>query len=280
MADYSDSKVGNRAVYPDRAVDAQEFQRLEPLLTAEELRNRVLFGIPLISSVVDPRTKKVQVMTDSHLEDIIIGAINQLEVDSGIDMLPVQRTEPHPFDRNTFRQYGYLKTEHSPITSVESIIVQPNDETALYSLPTDWISTASFNKGLIHITPILPSAATIGSYASTGNGAAFLSIMGQLGWMPDFWSITYTTGFQDGAVPRIVNEIIGCYAGIEILSMLAATNSGSTSRSTNGDGFGQSVSGPGPDRYKARIEDLDKKRDRLTKKLRAMYGKKFVMGTI
>ena len=281
MADFTNSKKGSRAVYPDRAVDAQAYTRLEPLLSVDELRNRVLFGIPLVSDIADPITKKRQVMGDDLLLDIIVGAVNQLEVESGIDLLPVQRTEPHPFDRNTFQQYGYIKTEHAPITSVEYIQVKPADQLALYTVPLDWLSTSNFNKGQLNIIPILPANSNNYSLtpAGQGAGAAFLAIMNMNAWIPVFWEIKYTTGFPDGAVPRIVNEILGCIAGKEVLSILAATNTVS-SRSLGLDGMSQSVSSAGPQRYDTRINSLEEKRLRLMGKLRALYSRKFYLSNI
>jgi hypothetical protein len=281
MADYSDSAKGNRAVYPDRAVDAQTYTRLEPLLSPSELRNRVLFGIPLVSDIMDPITKKRQVMGDDLLRDLIVGAVNQLEADSGINLLPVQRMEGQPFDRNTFQQWGYLKTRHAPILSVDKIQVKPNDGLGLYTLPLEWLSSANFINGQINIIPIMPVGSSNFSLTPSGQGAgaAFLALLNQMAWIPQFWEVTYTTGFPDGAVPRIVNELVGCYAAKEVLSMLAATST-TSSRSLGMDGLSQSVSTPGPQRYDTRIQSLEEKRLRLLGKLRALYGKKFIVGTI
>jgi hypothetical protein len=281
MADYSNSHRGNRAVYPDRAVDAQGYTRLEPLLTPTDLRNRVLFGIPLVSDIADPVSKKRQVMSDDLLRDIIVGAVNQLEADTGINLLPVQRIEPQPFDRNTFQQWGYIKTLHTPVLSVDQIQVKPNDGLGLYTVPLDWLSSANYITGQINIIPIMPVSSNNFSLtpAGQGAGAAFLALLNQMPWIPVFWEITYTTGFPDGAVPRIVNELVGCYAGKEILAMLAATSTAS-SRSLGMDGLSQSVSTPGPQRFDTRLQTLEEKRLRLLGKLRALYGKKFVMGTI
>ena len=74
MADFTDSKKPTTALYPTQAKEAGN-QRLEPLLGPLELRNRVLFGIPLVSQMRDPRTGKPQEMTDDLLQDIIDGAI-------------------------------------------------------------------------------------------------------------------------------------------------------------------------------------------------------------
>jgi hypothetical protein len=284
MADYSKSKRATTSTFPDRATDAQETLRLEPLLTPTHLRNRVLFGISLSSPVVDPATRRPQQMSDDMLQDHIDSAIAELEADSGLDVTPVQRAEPHPFDRNTFQQFGYLRLEHAPVLSVEAISIKPGNGESVYNIPLEWVSSANFNKGIINFVPVMSTYASPSGYglptnSAGGTGALFLQMIGSLTWMPVFWEVTYTTGFADGVVPRLVNELIGCYAGQEILGLLAATNT-NTSRSANIDGMGQSIGSAGPERYNTRIQQLEEKRKRMLGKLRALYGKKFILSNI
>ncbi len=43
MADYTSGKPNIGSVYPEHAIDAQEFSRVEPLVTPDQLRRRFLF---------------------------------------------------------------------------------------------------------------------------------------------------------------------------------------------------------------------------------------------
>jgi hypothetical protein len=280
MADYTDSKPQNRATFPVTAIATHEFQRLEPLITPKQIRERVLFGIQLMSDVADPITRKKIQMSDDHLKDFILGAVAKLEIDSGMDIAQVQHRENQAFDRNTFQQWGYIRTNVSPITSLDSITIKPADNLGLYQLPLEWISSAGFHIGKINIVPVAPIG-SVQSYSSSGQGtgAAFLAILGQFSFIPSFWEIIYTTGWSDSAVPRIVNELLGCYAGQEILSLLAATNTTSSS-SLSHDGLSQSRSSPGPQRYDVRIKNMEETRVRLLKKLKSLYGRSFILGTL
>ena len=72
-------------------------------------------------------------------------------------------------------------------------------------------------------------------------------------------------------MPRVINEIIGINAALEILSLLQATNK-SQSYSLSVDGLSQSSTTPGPQVYQARIDFLLKKKDGLVKKIKNTYG--------
>lgn len=279
MADYTNSRKTNRGTYAERAVDAQAFTRVEPLLTVKQLKERILFGIGL--TVKDPITKKLSTISDDVLQDLITSAVNQAEADLGIDIFAVQRIEPHPWDRSTFMKQGFLKVQHAPITSVDALSIRPNDGLPLYTIPLDWVSSAHFKNGQIYITPTAPTSASgfVTAYTNEGPGVAFLSFLSGISWTPNFWEIKYTTGFMDGTIPRIVNDLIGCYVGKEILGMLAATDT-STSRSLGMDGMNQSVSTGGPDRYNTRIQMFEDKRIALIGKLKAFFGRKFLLSNI
>jgi hypothetical protein len=70
MSDYSNSKSGPGGVFPDNAVETS-WNRLEPLVSPEQVKSRHLFGIPLVSAMKDPLTGKAQVMTDDLIKDVI-----------------------------------------------------------------------------------------------------------------------------------------------------------------------------------------------------------------
>lgn len=284
MSDYSDSKFNvNRSTAPENAIDAQEWNRVEPLITPTQLRSRFLKGLPLMSSLINPVTKKADVWTDDDLKDHITRAVTDLEADTNnqIDVFPVKRSERHQFDRALLNSWGHFKLEHAPITSVSKLSIASGQDVDIYTLPNNWIDNAYFNKGLIYFTPLLP-ASTIAlgnTVANTAGAAAFLQYIMQMGWSPAMWKVEYTTGFTDGVLPRIINELIGCYAAMEVLSLLAATNRSNT-HSLGMDGMSQSISTPGPEVYNVRISYLDEKRKKMLGKLKAMYGRKFVMSNI
>lgn len=270
MADFTDSKSSVGSVYPENAVESP-WIRTEPLITPEKLRMRYLFGIPLVSRLPDPITKKYQVMTDDILSDYILRAVSVVETETHLTIFPVVLHEKHPFHRLDYESFGYFRTKHRPVQSVLKIAVVPANNIDVYIVPLDWVTTAYLPHGQINIVPI--TIATVGGAtipANSVSGAAFLSILSRHFWVPEFWQIDYVAGFEEGAVPRIVNELIGITATIDILSQLAATFF-NTSNSLGIDGMSQSSAGPGPQVFLTRIGELKEKKDMLIKKLRSMY---------
>lgn len=269
--DYTNSKSGPGKTFPDDAVYVNR-NRVEPLITPAQVRNRFLFGIPLVSKMPDPITKKAQVFTDDLIRDVIDRAVTLIETDIGIDVFPQQNKEKHEFDRQAYESFGFMKVRKRPVASIEALTITPPSGSDIYSVPLEWVETAYLPNGQINLIP-LGNAIAYGTPANVGSGGAlFLNVLGNQPWIPAFWQITYTSGFPDGMLPKNVNEAIGITAALDILSMLAATYSQSTSHSLGIDSLSQSVSTPGPQLYTTRIQELQPRRDVLVKKLKAQYG--------
>jgi hypothetical protein len=280
MADYTNSKFARGSVLPEDGIDAQEWSRVEPLLTPEQLRRRFLFGVPLVSATVDPITGVPDRLSDEDLKDIILRAVADVEFEGKFDIFPVKRSEKKPFDRNEVADLGYLRTNYRPILSVDKISVAPGNAPDIVTISPDWIDNGGFVRGEIHIIPTVGLLNSGYVPNATGEGGLFLAILGGRAWQPSFWKIEYTTGLStDGRLPRVVNEIIGCVAGIEALSQLATTNR-SNSHSLGMDGMSQSVNTGGPDVYKPRIDKLEERKEKLLKKARAMFGGRFALGNV
>jgi len=281
MAIFTNSKDTLGAITPTGAVESV-WSRLEPLLTAGQLRSVHLFGIPLVSFIKNPLTGKPDIMNDEALNDHIVQAVSLAEVETGMQIFPTQHQEKHPFDAFLFKSLGYFMLRNRPVVSIQALSVVPANGVSIYSVPLDWIETAHMARGQINIIPI--NVAVVGSISSgttsTAGGAYFLSILGGQRWIPAFWQITYTTGWVDGLIPRVVNQLIGTIAAIEILSLLATTYARNTSHSIGIDSMSQSVSTPGPQLFKVRIEELLLKKAMLVRKMKAMAGLLIVSGEV
>lgn len=150
----------------------------------------------------------------------------------------------------------------------------------LYSVPLDWIDMSQCSKGLLHFVPL---QTTFGSYGvvgpSAGAAAPLFAIFSQLQWIPSFWAVKYTCGFDENSIPVPINDLIGCYAALHALSLLGPLNR-FNSQSISLDGSSQSVSGPGPQLYVQRMQDLQAKIQDLEDLLAKRFGKKFFMSHI
>lgn len=272
MSDFTNSKPALGAVYPINALDTS-WNRLEPLITPEEVRTQHLFGIPLVSFFPDPVTGKRQVFTNEIIKEVIVRSVSIVETETNLDIFPIQRREKHDWDRALYMSFGYFQLLHKPCSSIEQISVSPPDNSDIFIVPPLWVETARLQYGNVNIIPLLVSLQTQGGVvqATTAGAAVFLSIFSNRNYVPSFWAINYTTGFPNGNLPRIFNELIGTVAAMEILGMLAATYR-YQSVSLGIDGMSQSQSGPGPQLFAVRMQQLTDKRKMLTKKLRSMYG--------
>lgn len=282
MADYTKSSVDPRSQFPENAVDAHEWSRLEPLLTPQQLTRRFLWGIPLVSQLPNPITRKYDQLEEEDLKDMILRGVATAEMDSKVDVFPVKRSEKKPFDRNEMVDLGYMRTNYKNISSVDKLSIAPGNSPDILTIPPEWVARDGFVRGEVRIIPTYSSVQSGGwglADGSVGSGSAFVAIMGAKGWISSFWTIEYTTGFKDGMIPRAMNELIGCYAAIDALSMLATTNR-NNSQSIGMDGGSQSISNAGPQIYDARIKLLEERKKMLLGKFRAVYGSKFVIGNI
>lgn len=276
MPDYSGSKSYGTAVYPVHAnATSGLLKRCEPLLTPEKLISRHLKGIPLAFPNGD-------VITKDDLKDRINLAQNEVELLIKATLTPEQRKEKHPFDRALYVSWIHVKTEQGPIASIEQLAIVAANGEVIFNIPAEWIETANFAKRQINVVPLLSAfgAHTVEG-APTNAGIAFLAMMERFGMVPAYWEVIYTAGVtnKEGNVPVPVNELVGVVAALEVLSQIA-TQFIYNSQSLSQDGISQSSSGPGPNVYARRIEELELKKKDLMKKLKAIFFGNFVTSNI
>lgn len=276
---YKNGKSAPGKVYP---IDGtySGWGRVEPLLTPELLKSRYLFGIPLVSQWKDPLTKMNAVYTDAMLADAIHRAVNIVETESHISIMPVNKKEKHPFDRTEFERFGYMRLRDRPVASIKKLAITPPNGEDLYVVPPMWIETAYLSWGQISLIPI-GNAVAYGTPAQFGTGGAlFLSTLGNQTWVNAFWEVEYTAGFPDGELPVFVNELVGVVATMDVLGALAATFAPVSSKSLGIDGLSQSVSGPGGQLFAVRMQELAERREKLTQKLKKMFGQSIFSGNV
>lgn len=273
------------AIYPVHAKDTSgSLKRVEPLLKPEQLVSRFLKGIYLTFPNGDT-------FSSDDMKDQINMAINEAELLLKTPISPIQFQEKLDFDQSKYKAFISLKTSNAPIICLDSLAIVATNGQPLFEIPAPWIESANFNRSEINVIPLLASFGTqsiagspVVGGGSPGNGVAFFALWNAYGSTtnaPAYWQVIYTAGLsrKDGTVPVSVNELIGCIAAINMLSALAllyTTNSVSLSQ----DGISQSSSGPGPRIYALRVEDLEKRRDKLVTEITALFGRRFFMSHI
>jgi hypothetical protein len=275
MADFSHSKVYKGTSYPLHCYESSNlFKRVEPMLTPSKLISRFLLGVNLPEAFKD-----VEV-----LKDRINMAQNEAEVLLKTTMTPELFVVKSPYDSTLYRSHITLRVEHKPILSVESIRVVSADGENIYEIPSQWIEVANATSGCLNVIPLLSSfgaASGGGTIVSQNAGMIFIATLGSLMWLPAFWEIKYRSGLtlNEGQVPVLINNIVGCMAAIDLLSNLGSLNL-SNSVSISQDGISQSTSGQGPAIYSQRIQELEAKKTQFIKEIKAMYGNSIVYGNI
>lgn len=297
--DSTNNKPNPSGLYPQKVTTlsgqgAAGFSRVESWITPERLRHEFLFGIPLVSLLTG------EAMTDDTIKSIIRRAAATAELKTKVDITPIQRFERIDFDRTKYLQgwnqlqLGWgnvqslqevsIRASNSQATTQNQLNVQDNSSnqiegSLLYLVPLDWIDMSMAHKGLLHFVPL---QTTFGSYGvvgpSAGAAAPLFAIFSQLQWIPAFWAVKYISGFQENSIPVPFNELIGCYAAMEILSLLGALIR-HLSQSISIDGASQSTS-TNPNLYLLRYQQLETRVADLLDLIAKRFGKKVFMSHI
>lgn len=267
----------------DSATDANAaVTRAEALITPEQLKDRFLTGIPLYAAMPDPVTGIRYHIDDTKLkEEFIPSAVADIEMDMRVHILPMEVTRRLPFDLNEYKAMGFFRLPDTPVTEIMTLMVSDATLNPIFFVPTTWIEAGGLQKGQVNIIPLQPAfvgGGIVGSADSAG-GAAFIALLGAKTWIARWWTIQYRAGFREGRIPRVVNDLVGCRAAIEVLSRLQATNR-LTGYGLGIDGASQNISNPGPQVYKEAIENLETKYKRLTGKVKALLGRRIFVDNV
>lgn len=276
MSNFRQTKNFGTAIYPVHAENTSGLvRRTEPLLTPEQLVSRFLKGIPL-------KFRNGDKFTPDELKDRINLAMNEVELLLGTVITREQFKDKVPFDYALYKAYIHIMAPMRPIISLEHLAIVSADGNNIFEIPPTWIEASNFSKGLINTIPLLAAYGVNSVQGAVGNaGIAFLTVIDGLNWVPAYWQINYTAGLstKEGNVPTPVNELIGTVAAIAILSEIGPLNIWNSQSQTQ-DGISQSSSGPGPRLYELRIAELEKKKEDLVKKMKAIFSTRYFVGNI
>lgn len=271
------SKTGGGSIYPLSAVDTSgNFNRIEPLITPDILIKDWLFAVPLHDQRTNTR------ITPEDLKRTINRAISQLEMDLKINIFPVERKIKMPFDYALFKYYGHLEIPFKPIHTLLNLSIEDSNFNVIYTFPPSIIETRNMWMGQLNFGPVT---------VQTSNGMVFNEAAGAYGGslllvasnyaqsMPAFYLVDCITGFPENQIPTVVNELIGITAAIEILSKIQPLFK-VNSQSISHDGLSQSVSGPGPQVFANRINDLAMKKKQMLNQLKHIFYNAVVVSNI
>lgn len=212
--------------------------KVEPLLTIKELKDRWLFGI---LPIIDEEGKH---MSDETLIGYIETAVSMLEHDLDMSIVPAEVCEEKDYFANDYYEWGFMQLNNLPVIDITSIQVtylrdiNGEPETVL-DIPTNWVRVRHHD-GLVRLVPNnrFPANLAVG-----GNGSWFPELFNRHANVPQLWTVKYTHGFGDGKVPVIINMAIGLLASIMAMNIAGdlKLGSGIASQSLSIDGLSQSV---------------------------------------
>lgn len=248
-----------------------------PIPTPQDMKNRMLFGIPLKSALTQ------QEITDDTLQHYIDGAISEIEHTLDLYITPVKFRERHDYMRHQFTwNYNYLKLNHPNILHVEKIELSFTNDPSIQgfvNFPLEHVHVMP-QEGVIQLVPAFGTSLS-GFLLSAFSGTQFHALRAiGLTNFPGGVRIEYTVGFDHGKVPAILVELIETIAAIRTLSALGPLIFPHNSTSQSIDGTSQSVSTLGPGFLRQRMEELEKQKQTQLEAAKGYYQRKFLIDWI
>lgn len=269
------SKTPQQVPFPVRATEELQpaVDRFSTLPTVQDMKERYLFGIPLVSSLTG------ETLSDNAIDFYIKAAISELEHTLDIYITPVVFREKHDYDRHDFTwSYNFMKLDHSPILNVSKLELSFSNDAAVpgfVQFPMEFVHVMS-QEGTIQLVPAFGTS-TSGFLLSAFSGTQFHALRATgMTHFPGAIRVEYTAGFEQDKIPAAISQLIGLMAALNILSILGPILFPNTSISIGIDGASQSTGTFGPKHFNDRIEQLTKERDRQMEAIKGYYQKRFL----
>ncbi len=199
-------------------------------VTPDYIRNNFLYGLDLTDENANP-------LPDTLYWHGIKAAYHWLEQVLNIDIIARTYTaEEADFIQGEYRRFVFLQTKHYPVTEVTKIVGKYYGSNV--NFPSDWIRLKK-RMGIINLVPV-EGTFTQFMYPQ---GGSILPILSGVDYVPNFWQITYKTGFATNELPYNLRDVIAkraCYMPLNILGDLVG-GVAVASKSIGVDGLSQSL---------------------------------------
>ncbi len=216
------------------------------VMSADQLIGQYCYGLPLFEKAGYGNTLAI-------IEDKILFAQTELENLLQVKFKPQVIEENCQFIMEEWGNWGFVKVSY-PVAHPGRLFGVLN-EVRQIQYPMAWLNTRrsndSFGRGQTRNVYIMPntrggSPTNIPADGLT-NAAIFTGLTPQIGFygsrfIPNYWRISYVTGFDNGVPPDIV-DVIGKIAACQFLALIADVTFGAgiASLSLGFDGFSQSL---------------------------------------
>jgi hypothetical protein len=211
-------------------------RNVAPLINAETLQRDYLFGINLVDRNGDP-------MSAETIQLAVDNAASWLEHYLDIHVIPYLVVEDKDYRLNDYAEWGYIPLNEYPVISfvqMEMVYFRDQDGVpeTIQVIPNNWIRLQNHD-GIVRLIPNARFPATL-QIDQSGN---FFPEVLRSNLVPHLWRLTYWAGFDDGAVPMIINQAIGLLAAINLMAIdgIAVFGPGIASTSLSIDGLSQNI---------------------------------------
>lgn len=213
-----------------------EKRNVGPLINVESLKRDYLFGIELKDREGNP-------MSDATMQIALDNATSWLEHVLDIHVVPYLVVEDKDYRLNDYAVWGYMSLNEFPVISfvkMEMVYFRDanGDAETLQIIPNNWIRLQNHD-GIVRL---IPNARFPANLQVDQSGNFFPEVL-RSDMVPHLWRLTYWAGFNDGAVPMIVNQAIGLLAAINLMAIdgIAVFGAGVASTSLSIDGLSQNI---------------------------------------
>ena len=265
--------MGENIIYPTVSTTLNDFRRTESLLSVKDLKDRYLFA-------VDLKDNQGNELPDEVLSFHIDAAITQIEQECGLWITPVALSEDRDYVINDYLSWAITELDYHPIISVEAFQIRFRKNTNFVTFPDDWIRLDHHN-GTIRL------AATEGEIQNWifTQFSLLPRLITRVRDFPHFFHIEYTAGFEQGAIPKNINMLIGMLAAIYTFNIAGdiVLGAGIAAQSLSIDGLSQSIqttSSAENAAYSARIIQYAKLIKEMKKSIMKFWGSDISMHVV
>ena len=216
------------------------------LLSIEELKQNYLFGVDLTDDAGNP-------MPDSLFVFYIKNAVDWLEKQLDLVLIPRVYNERLDYYREDYNKYIWLKLTRLPVIGIEEVKLVLPGEQVIKVFERDWIHIQRHDGQL----QMVPGTGTAGTILLGASGAWLPLIYGSNRFIPDAFRVRYEAGFGTPSdcnavtvpdpdydkVPAIITELVGMTAAFGPFNIAGdlIVGAGIATTSLSIDGLSQSV---------------------------------------
>lgn len=230
-----------------------KFDRYGELPSPTDMKSRALFGIPLRSELTGEE------VSDDMIKHYIDSAVSELEHELDLYITPVTFEEKHDYKKHEFTwNYNYLKLNHPNVISIEEVELSFSNgsEDGFVQFPLEHVHL-QHQEGVMQLVPAFGTSLS-GFLLSAFSGTQFHALRAiGLNEFPGGVRVKYTSGFEEGKIPKAIIDLIENMAAYKLLTFIGPLIFPYNSVGISIDGTSQSVSTPGPQFLAQRIKDLE-----------------------